>query len=412
MWQRERYVRHASASLLPLLRALLFAFVGALSRAVLLALLPGMFPCVLPATLAAQQSQATGSLQGTVRAAPGDAPLAYAVVSLPGLSVERFTDGSGRFTLISLPVGRYDVAVRRIGYAPFRGSVQLDSARVTQLDVRLTQVPVQLSAMTVRALACANPGPPDAARQPDVVQLINLVRENADRYRLLASQYPFRYLQVRATGELRDDAFVVQRVDSALVQSVAKVEYRPGRVVQRVPAPRGRRATEYSMQLPTILDLADDTFARNHCFAYGGTLTQDGETWLRLDARAADKLRSPDVHGAFYLDSATSQLRRMELELSRPDRLPGDLRGVEAVQATTAFTEIAAGLSVIRSVCAINRVRMPRSTARRFLAAELQQLLAYEFTNPPPDIAPGGVVAAPGWRPGLRLSRDAVWCER
>jgi hypothetical protein len=171
------------------------------------------------------------------------------------------------------------------------------------------------------------------------------------------------------------------------------------------------------MAIPTIIDLADDAFARTHCFAYGGRETVDGETWLRLDVRAADRLGSPDVHGSFLLDSATSQLRSMRLELSRPDRLPRQLGTVHSVRAVTRFLEIAPGLSIIESMCSITTAERPpsrftrnASQATRASVGELQQLLTYRFRSAPEGVAEARDFPPPPWRERGQLSRSALWC--
>ncbi len=358
----------------------------------------------------ALQAQATGALVGSVRAAQADVPLSYAVVSIPALSLERFSDPQGRFTLSALRTGTYDIVVRRIGYTPYRGRVQIDSGVTATLLVTLQQIPVRLAATTVRALAsCPRPGVPDARTDPEVAALVGLLRENADRYRLLASQYPFIYLQVRAIGDLGERDMFVSRVDTLLVKSGTRTIYAPGKVVARVPESQG--VSGYTMIIPTLVDLADDLFTRNHCYAYGGTVNEDEETWIRLDVRAADRLKSPDVHGSFYLDSATAELRRMSLTLSRPDRLPRQLNRVVGVDVVTTFLAIADGLSVIDKVCAVNRLRLPARQVGSVTPAELQQLLVYEFTDPPPDVRKRGARLPPNdWQSGARLERKAVWC--
>ncbi len=358
----------------------------------------------------AVRAQVTGSIEGTVRSAQADVALSYAVVSIPALSIERFTDPRGRFTLAALPTGSYEIVVRRIGYTPFRSAVQVDSGSTSQLAITLQQIPVRLAATTVRALAsCPRPGVPDETTDPEVFALVGLLRENADRYRLLASQYPFIYLQIRAIGEMGDRDMFVSRVDTLLVKSGNRTVYAPGKVVSRIPDARG--GSEYTMVIPTLVDLADDAFTRNHCFAFGGTVSEKSETWVRLDVRAADRIASPDVHGSFFLDSATAQLRRMTLTLSRPDRLPKALRGVVGVDMVTSFFDIADGLSVIDKVCAINRITQPNGRAVPVTPAELQQLLVYEFTAPPPDVSRRGSLLPPNaWRTAARLDRKAVWC--
>ncbi|HYW50006.1 MAG TPA: carboxypeptidase regulatory-like domain-containing protein [Gemmatimonadaceae bacterium] len=354
-------------------------------------------------------AQATGAVQGVVRAAQTDVPLSYSVVSLPQLSLERFADDQGKFTLAALPVGRYEVIIRRIGYQPFRGTVQVDSAATSQLAIALVQIPVRLATTTVHALsACSNPGIPDRTAEPDVYTLYSLLRENADRYRLLASAHPFFYLQVRALAELRDTTLVMQRVDTVLVRSAARRAYRPGGVVIRTSGERNEN--EYTMAIPTLLDLADEAFVRNHCFGYGGFATEGSETWVRIDVRASDRLDAPDVNGSFFLDSATAQLRRMSLTLSRAEKLPRNLKGVTGISVTTSFRDIASGVAIIDKVCAVHQLQ-PGGRLVRVQPVELQQLLIYEFSAPPPDVKARAAELPPmGWRAGARLPQKTAWC--
>jgi hypothetical protein len=296
---------------------------------------------------------ATGRLQGTVRGAPrsgeGLVPLSYAVVTVSARGGERLTDAGGRFAQDDLAAGDHEVFVRRLGYTPWRGTVAIRAGETTVLDVQLDLVPVRIQAV----------------------------------------------LTVQAMHRLVDF-------------EAGRARYRPGRVVDRAP---GNRRDEYQMTLPSVLDLADDAFARAHCFAFGGRETVEEETWFRLDVRAAERLNRPDVHGSFWLDSATVELRRMELELSRPDRLPTQFRGIAALQVHTRLVEIAPGLSIIGDVCALTRFETPpRSTASPPLLVELQQLIGYRFEHAPADVPAEVGFAGPAWQVGDRLPRETVWC--
>jgi hypothetical protein len=215
---------------------------------------------------------------------------------------------------------------------------------------------------------------------------------------------------VRALGDLSSTAFFLHHVDTTIVQSATRVPYRPGTLVTKTTS--RARGDEFTMAIPTLTELTDDAFIRTHCFGYGGTVRVGAETWARVNMRAADRLRSPDVHGAFYLDSATSQLRRMELDMSRPDLLPVQLQRVEAVHVVTSFRDIAAGLSVIESVCAVNQIHRPLGADEVPAPAELQQLLAYRFATPPPEVIGLRSFVTPQWTPGTTLARDVVWCEQ
>jgi len=361
-------------------------------------------------SIRAQEVDATGRLTGTVRSALNDVAVPYAVVTIPALSIERFSDASGQFGLARVPAGAHDVVIRRVGFVPSRRRVQVQAGQATSLSVVMQPLPTGLTRVAVRAMAsCRNPGMPDPVLQAQVSQLVTLLRENADTYRLLVSQYPFSYVQIAAIGEVSDSAFLVQRVDTTVVAGLNPRRYREGNIVSSSISTRGTR--EYQMDIPTIVELTDDAFIRSHCFGYGGMVQEGGETWYRINMLAADRLRGPDAHGAFFLDSATSQLRRMELDMSRVDRLPPMLRGVAAIHAVTSFTELAPGVPVIASVCAITRLR-PGRAQQRASPAELQQLVGYRFTMPPPGINARVIIAAPTWKPMDLLPQSTVWCDR
>ena len=377
-----------------------------------------MLASPVPASVV-QAQPTSGRLQGTVQGAPrsgvGLVPLSYAVVELPARNVERFTDARGRFLQDDLPAGEYEVRVRRLGYSPWRGTVTITAGQTTALDVQLDLIPVRIGAATVQAIAaCRAPGVPDARTHPEVALLVSLLRENALRFRLLATRHPFSYRTVRTMARLRPDAGVdaavqVQSVDLLTDIVVANARYQAGRVVDRVP---GRRE-EYQLSLPTVLDLADDAFARAHCFSFGGRETVDDATWYRLDVRASDRLSRPDVHGTFWIDSATVELRRMSIELSRPDRLPRQFQGVVDLRVETRLVEVAPGLSIIGDVCAITRLRRPpRSVVEPPVLLELQQLAGYRFARPPDGVASEVAFPEPWWRTGALLPRDTAWCVR
>ena len=354
-------------------------------------------------------AQGTGTLSVTVTAQQTGVALPYAVVALPERTLERFTDAGGRATIIALPTGSYELVVRRIGFAPYRGRVVIDAGIVATAAITLAQIPVQLTGMVVRPReVCIKPGMPDRVREPAVYDIVELLRENADQFRLLTSQYPFRYATQRVLATLTDSTVFVNVVDTLVAGSKSLGGYRPGRVVRDQRGPGGR--TETTMAIPGLSDVAAPSFIANHCFHYGGVQTEGSETWVRLEVRAADKLRSPDVHGTFFLDSATAQLRRMELEMSRPDRLPRRLQGIRTVAVATTFREITPGLSLVDRVCAINWQK-PFQGRGRSHPVELQQLTAYRFNAVPPDAPIVSTYDTPAWRPRTQVTRQVLWCD-
>jgi hypothetical protein len=355
-------------------------------------------------TLGAQPSL-TGGVQVTVVGGATGLPIPYAVVKLPDAAAERFTNSDGVASFVSLSAGAQRVDVRRIGYRQYSGVVQVESGRTARLAVTLERLPVRLARMEVRANGgCVRPGIPDADVEPDVYRLTELLRENAEQYRFLTKRYPFRYVQARALGEHGQSTFYLQRVDSILISSAGADPYRRGDVV------RSSDSGQFSMMLPSISDLADTAFVNAHCFEYGGTVRTPTKTLMKLVVRAAERIRTPDVNGAFYIDSSTAQLELMELQLTRPKALPKQLSNIAGISSSTSFRDIVPGLSVIDRVCAVTTLRRPSEPGVR--PAELQSLLYFEFLEVPPDAAPQTTRPMPyGWRDRGRLPLRDLWCE-
>ena len=98
--------------------------------------------------------------------------------------------------MTDVPAGTHAVTVRRIGFVPQQFAVSITANTVTTLDAQFAQIPVRLTALTVRAAElCKTPGLPDAAQFPEVAQLVGLLRENAATYRTLAQLHPYAYAQ-------------------------------------------------------------------------------------------------------------------------------------------------------------------------------------------------------------------------
>jgi hypothetical protein len=354
--------------------------------------------------LALARAQGTGTITGVVRAAPTAVALPYAVLAIPTLGIERFSGADGRFVLALVREGTHVLMVRRIGFLPQQLTVTVTAGATTVQDFTLVQIPVRLTSMTVRPVEpCRNPGLPDPRKEPGIAELVGLLRENAATYRTLAVQHPYAYAQLRALGTTWGDTAQISNISAERIDGIREVRYKPGKVVSSA----GGQST---MQLPTILDLTAPEFIANHCFHYRGTSAHDAETWFAVEVRAAERIRSPDVHGVFYLDSATAQLRRMELELSRVDRLPSSLRGIRSVNVRTTFLDIAPGLSVVDDVCAINWLTAPARRMTRH-PLELQHVQAVAFLEaPPPDVPARRDLPNPEWIAGGRRNIASLSC--
>ena len=106
----------------------------------------GIVAVVAPAMVAAQ---ATGSavFTGTVVDSARH-PLPNAEISLPGLSITRMTDDSGKFRIPGIPAGTHKVNVRRIAFGQLDTSITFADDHTVQLRITLGSV-VRLDSVVV-----------------------------------------------------------------------------------------------------------------------------------------------------------------------------------------------------------------------------------------------------------------------
>ena len=137
-------------------------------------LISGALMCAPTASARAQSGARTSSadtasvarIVGDVVDATSRRPVAQAEVTLRGTSRRTSTDLNGRFTLRSLPPGRYTVLVRRLGYeALVHEGVVVAAAENVKLSLSITAAAFQLSAVTIApgSFSFLEPGP--TARQ-------------------------------------------------------------------------------------------------------------------------------------------------------------------------------------------------------------------------------------------------------
>jgi len=305
-------------------------------------------------------------------------PLEHAMVSLLPLGRQTFSSAQGQFGFAAIPPGAYRLRVARIGFTPRDLAVAVTAgADPPIVRVELDRATFSLAAVRVLAYPpCTRPGAPDPRTSADFAGIFEQVRQNAEQYRVLSDSFPFGYRFERTRGEQRADSTrVVERVDTQLVRSDHdRWRYRPGSVV-------ARDASGYVMQLPTLADFASREFLRNHCFYYAGVDTTADGRQVRVDFRAADRLRTPDVHGSVLLDAVSFQIRRAELDLSI---VPAPLRDVVRAHVTTVFREVSPSIVVfseVRGTTVLRPSRAPGAAAESF---EEQRLLEFGWLRADP----------------------------
>lgn len=85
-----------------------------------------------------------GTIRGTVVAAETNEPLVGVNILIDGTKIGTFTDGSGYYTIINLPIGNYDISYNMIGFKKLiQRNIQVIRDQSTNINVRLEVEVVQ-----------------------------------------------------------------------------------------------------------------------------------------------------------------------------------------------------------------------------------------------------------------------------
>jgi hypothetical protein len=314
----------------------------------------------------------SGVVRGEVRATTGER-VPYVIVSIVPAGRQRFADDSGAFWIGGIAPGRHRVLVRQIGFSPYDTTVVVPPEGEVVLAPHLRRITVQLSEITVSArTACERPGPPDPALHPQLAAVFDQLRENAERYRLMADSYPAEYHMARDFGDVDAAGEIhVRYRDTVALRTDARWHYVPGQVIAEET--RGGQR----LLLPTLPDLADSAFQAAHCWYLPGVDTAAGIALVRVDFAPPARLRAPDVEGSALLDRTTYQIRRAMVRLTNPAQADWRIRELTVAMA---FLEIVPSIVILSRVSAVTR-SLPqfRQAAVR---AEEQRLLAVHFLRP------------------------------
>jgi hypothetical protein len=98
-------------------------------------------------TLGAQSSK-TGTLTGTVLDEKG-VPVPNVEVAITKVTRTTRTDSAGKYVLALLPVGSYDVAFRRVSYAPMVFTLEISAGDTTDAEVKMNAVPQPMTRVVI-----------------------------------------------------------------------------------------------------------------------------------------------------------------------------------------------------------------------------------------------------------------------
>ncbi len=102
-----------------------------------------------PTGLRAQEPAPRGTVAGLVRDSSG-AGIAGAEVTIIGSGLRAHTNGQGQFRLTNVPAGTISVGVRRLGFIPTVGSIEIGPNEAATMSVIVTPLAQALEAVIVR----------------------------------------------------------------------------------------------------------------------------------------------------------------------------------------------------------------------------------------------------------------------
>jgi len=319
-------------------------------------------------------SPQSGRLVGTVVDKLAGVALPFSGVSVVGQSSDRLTSDSGAFQL-DVAAGTIRLRIRHVGFTPVDTPLVVRANDTTRVRIELTRIPVTLAAMRVVDVPCRLPGAPTGGGDalPQVFEQLQL---NAEQFRLVSTQYPFssvverrfsRFVEEPKTGQksdaapaLADTVEVVTKTDSINVPSDQRWHYKPGDII--VTSGVSVLGVRYAVMIPTLAVFADAEFVKHHCFHDAGEVTVDGQTFRRVDFKAAEDIRDPDIDGTMYLDPATYVIRRSIISLSKKSRYTSSY---DSVVVETTFDELVSGVPVITWTSGRNAFNLDASRPSR-----------------------------------------------
>lgn len=338
------------------------------------------------------------TLSIVVRAEATGAPLPYSTIIIDPLSRERFTDRDGTFRYFAVPPGKYKVRVRQLGYLPVDTTMMLSAVNADPVFF-LVKVASTLADVEVKAPVrlCHVPDENGFVSDEDLATVLGEARKNAERERLLRRTYPFEYklAQSHDTYDLKAN---IHRIiyDTTTFRSDDNWRYRKGRVLSD---DRNKLFGQVRvMRLPTLTDLADVRFLTAHCFKYAGMSDEDSIPTHRIDFEPTPDIKSPDVEGSIFIDSATYIIRRAEFRLTKGGSIKPAVLGMKV---TTTYREILPNVALFDEINSVQPLPLgvPGSNHSEF--RQKQRLLSYRFLyGGPPGSQPPMI-----WKKATRVSQ-------
>ena len=317
------------------------------------------------------------AVRGTVTSVETGLGLGYTIVTLYPGGAKRFSDAGGAFTFDIAGAGTYVLSIRQIGYAPLDTQVVVQADTAIVVNVALHRLAIELPPVIIAALPCTAPGAPDSS-DAALLGVFGQLQENARRYELMRTSYPFRYdLEIaKRTVNQRGDTGKPSRWRLHLL-SRDTPPYQVGRVIEPAWGPWKNPMGTHLIHDTHLEDLGNETFIANHCFRLAGTDTIGSEALLRIDFEPAMRIATADMAGSAYLDPVTFQVRYTITSITGLER--SELSDLRSVISFVRFGSIAPGVPLQDSLSAVTTYRHSRT-----VKIETQRTSNVQFTSRQP----------------------------
>lgn len=289
-----------------------------LLRLLVLALLPGVAAAQFPLRVRVVDQESQRPLGGALVSAIGMGSQTPAVLA----------SGDGTAVLRVPAIGTYRVLVRRIGYQPFTS----DTVRVTgtsSVAVTIVVPGLRIALSTVRVTArreCDGDAPGASSEAGPLWEEVRKALETSVLSRgtsfIVTTGMSFR-------RTLADDGRLMSEDTTAKGTAGARpFKSETPDVLERSGYVTGGFRTSLTFNAPDEQVLLSPGFLRMHCLSMAQAVRRSGDTTLiglAFEPRSNNQLA--DITGTVWVDSATSELRRLEFSYVRAP-LPFAVKGL------------------------------------------------------------------------------------
>jgi hypothetical protein len=262
-------------------------------------------------------------------------PLVNADVIDLATGQHRFTDENGQARLPWPSDGQLRLRVREVGYQPVARTLRRDALSDGATTFALSKVAYVISPVMATGHCVTRD---DSASLALSVSVLDQLKQGAEKYNDFRRLYPFEASIERRTAWIPESG-PVQRIiqENETFQSETwEPSYKPGDIIEY------SRYGSFNAPILSLAVLGDSVFWDNHCFIARGIESYRGVRAIRLEFSPITDLPGPDWGGAALLDSATSNLVRVEFQLVNLDQQKGlyRLEGYQTFRSPSPFVVV------------------------------------------------------------------------